>query len=88
MVVITPKPILKASYYRIGARYYDSDIGGWVSVDPMRQFNSPFLYASNNPTTHFDADGMVDPYPSDKHRATKIHPICGKLNPSFLWFFF
>jgi len=42
-----------------GARYYDSDIGGWVSVDPMRQYISPFLYAGNgtNPINGVDEDG-------------------------------
>jgi len=51
---------LNQSYYRIGARYYDADIGGWVSVDPMRQFASPYLYAGNgfNSVNVVDPDGM------------------------------
>jgi len=59
MVALTSKSALKASYYRIGARYYDSDIGGWVSVDPMRQFANPYLYTGNgaNPLNGVDPDG-------------------------------
>jgi len=48
---------LNQSYYRIGARYYDSDIGGWVSVDPMRQFASPYDYSGGNPVNRIDPDG-------------------------------
>jgi len=59
MVAITPKPILRASYYRIGARYYDSDIGGWVSVDPMRQFASPYA-TSGNLINNVDKDGRTE----------------------------
>lgn len=42
-----------------GARYYDSDLGVWISPDPARQFHSPYLYAGNgtNPINSVDADG-------------------------------
>jgi RHS repeat-associated protein len=44
-----------------GARYYDADIGMWISPDPKRQFASPYLYAGNgfNPVNGVDADGKV-----------------------------
>ncbi len=44
-----------------GARYLDPMLGMWTSVDPMRQFASPYLYAGNgvNPINGVDDDGNV-----------------------------
>ena len=44
-----------------GARYLDPMLGMWISVDPMRQFASPYLYAGNgvNPINGVDDDGNV-----------------------------
>lgn len=45
------------SYF--GARYYDADLGGWISPDPGRQFDSPYAYSGSgvNPIIGSDADG-------------------------------
>ena len=42
-----------------GARYLDPMLGLWTSVDPMRQFASPYLYAGYgmNPVNVIDPDG-------------------------------
>ena len=42
-----------------GARYLDPMLGLWVSVDPARQFSSPYLYVGNgvNPLNAIDPDG-------------------------------
>ena len=42
-----------------GARYLDPMLGMWISVDPARQFSSPYLYAGNgyNPVNGVDSDG-------------------------------
>ena len=42
-----------------GARYLDPMLGMWISVDPARQFASPYLYAGNgyNSITGQDDDG-------------------------------
>ncbi|OWV06176.1 RHS repeat-associated core domain-containing protein [Fibrobacter sp. UWH3] len=44
-----------------GARYLDPMLGMWISVDPARQFSSPYLYAGNgvNPVNGVDGDGRV-----------------------------
>lgn len=42
-----------------GARYLDPMLGMWISVDPKRQFASPYLYAGNgmNPMNGVDEEG-------------------------------
>ena len=44
-----------------GARYLDPMLGMWISVDPARQFASPYLYVGNgvNPVNGVDGDGNV-----------------------------
>ncbi|MDD3630240.1 MAG: hypothetical protein PHF55_04380 [Bacteroidales bacterium] len=40
------------SYTYFGARYYDSELSGWLSVDPMSDKYpslSPYCYTANNP---------------------------------------
>jgi RHS repeat-associated protein len=40
-----------------GARYFDSEIGLWISPDPARQFASPYA-TSGNPINSIDPDGL------------------------------
>ncbi|HBG70077.1 MAG: hypothetical protein A2W93_10085 [Bacteroidetes bacterium GWF2_43_63] len=55
----------ETQYSYFGARYYDSDLSVWLSVDPMSddyQNLSPFAYCANNPVMLVDPDGMkIDP---------------------------
>ena len=52
---------IKLNYF--GARYLDPMLGMWISVDPARQFDSPYLYSGNgyNPVNIVDPDGEA-PY--------------------------
>jgi RHS repeat-associated protein len=43
-----------------GARYYDAELGVWISPDPCRQHFSPYLYASDNPIGRVDPNGCAD----------------------------
>jgi len=48
-------------YY--GARYYDSRLSRFISVDPMadqRSWVSPYNYVQNNPINRIDPTGMLD----------------------------
>ncbi len=44
-----------------GARYYDPEIGRWLSVDPLRNdrpWESSYTYTGNNPIIRYDPDGQ------------------------------
>ncbi|MCF8332502.1 MAG: RHS repeat-associated core domain-containing protein [Bacteroidales bacterium] len=46
----------------IGARYYDSEVSVWLSVDPMADEYpglSPYMYAEGNPVMMVDPNGMA-----------------------------
>jgi RHS repeat-associated protein len=48
----------------VGARFYDSLLGGFVSVDPVMDLSDPqqwhaYGYANNNPTTWSDPTGLL-----------------------------
>jgi len=50
----------ETGYSYFGARYYDSDLSVWLSVDPMAgkyPSISPYAYCANNPLTYIDPDG-------------------------------
>jgi len=50
----------ETQYSYFGARYYDSDLSVWLSVDPMSDKYpnlSPYTYCANNPVMLVDPDG-------------------------------
>jgi len=50
----------ETSYTYFGARYYDSDLSVWLSVDPMSDkypSTSAYMYCAGNPIILFDNDG-------------------------------
>ncbi|MDR2979477.1 MAG: hypothetical protein LBV02_03415, partial [Bacteroidales bacterium] len=50
----------ESGYLYFGARYYDSDLSVWLSVDPMsdkKPWITPYAYCQNNPIRLIDPDG-------------------------------
>src|SRR5690554_6892765 len=50
----------ETSYTYFGARYYDSELSGWLSVDPMSDKYpslSPYCYSADNPVVLVDPNG-------------------------------
>ena len=51
----------ETSYTYFGARYYDSELSGWLSVDPISDkypSTSAYMYCSGNPVILRDPNGM------------------------------
>ncbi len=67
----------ETSYTYFGARYYDSELSGWLSIDPMsdkRSWVSPYSYCQWNPLILVDPSGMLDDwYRDDETGATFWH---------------
>ncbi len=45
--------------YKLGARYYDSNLGRFTQMDPSGQESNPYAYATNNPISKKDPSGLV-----------------------------
>ena len=60
-----------------GARYLDPMLGMWISVDPARQFASPYLYAGNgyNPVNVVDPDGNAATVYKDGNQIGVFIPV-------------
>ena len=74
-------------YY--GARYYDSDISQWLSIDPMADKYpslSPYNYCADNPVVLVDPDGRdIDPKSREEWENQKnevMKRIKGSINRS------
>ena len=54
----------ESSLYYFGARYYDDNLGRFVSVDPVAE-NHPYSYVRSNPMNRIDPSGMSDQWDSE-----------------------
>jgi len=58
--LIVISKLFETGYSYFGARYYDSDLSVWLSVDPLAgkyPSMSPYMYVGGNPTMVIDPDG-------------------------------
>ena len=67
----------ETQYSYFGARYYDSDLSVWLSVDPMSDkypHLSPYAYVGNMPIIAYDPDGrkIVIVYRDDNNQKQKM----------------
>ena len=65
----------ETGYHYFGARYYNSDLSLWLSVDPMSDKYpslSPYNYCAWNPMKIVDPNGEEIVLPSNKRYAQKI----------------
>jgi RHS repeat-associated protein len=44
----------------MGARFFDPELGQFLSHDPQREFYSPYSYTNSNPLNHTDPNGACD----------------------------
>jgi len=68
----TGKELDKSDLYYFGARYYDSDLGRFTSVDPVED-NHPYTYVSNDPMNYVDPSG-TDFFSTASSDATTVDP--------------
>ncbi len=74
----------ETGYDYFGARYYDSRIGRWLSVDPLAEKYpeiAPFVYTHDNPICKIDPDGMQDG-PSTFYKLVALSEDAKRLNQS------
>jgi RHS repeat-associated protein len=62
-----------------GARYLDPMLGMWISVDPKREYFSPYIYLRGNPLNLIDPTGMAEADPE----IAKISPKAADYINSF-----
>lgn len=58
------KPVDATGLVSVGARYYEPDVGRFISVDPVMELGTPqqwaaFAYGNNNPLAYSDPTGLV-----------------------------
>jgi len=81
--------VVETGYNYFGARYYDSGLSVWLSVDPLSdKFPniSPYNYCFNNPITYVDPNGMEGIlYVVDlrKNKSNSLQPYLDFANKSF-----
>ena len=46
------------SLFYFGARYYDPELGVWLSVDPAEEYWNSYLYCGADPINYYDPDGL------------------------------
>jgi RHS repeat-associated protein len=53
------KPMHSTGLYYYGARFYDPELGRFISMDPARDGLNWYVYVHNNPVKYVDPDGTT-----------------------------
>ena len=75
----------ETSYGYFGARYYNSDLSIWLSVDPMADKYpgvSPYTYCANNPVVLKDPDGRIFELYGDQEDVNEAIQLMNNCFPS------
>ena len=73
----------ETDYTYFGARYYDSDLSNWISVDPLSDMYpglSPYAYCANNPVAVVERNKVRAQYEAGSNQlraADPDHKVCG-----------
>jgi len=78
----------ETQYSYFGARYYDSDLSVWLSVDPLAGKYlslSPYVYCANNPVILVDPDGRSFIVPNDYFSESGEYLFSDKLSSNNIY---
>ena len=67
----TGKELDDTGFYYYGARYYDADVGRFISVDPIPSMNK-YIYTLNNPLKYTDPSGMAVSYAKQSYAPQEL----------------
>lgn len=68
-----------------GARYYDPEIGRFITVDPMKDGLNWYAYAANNPINNIDPNGFYTLYRVSGGRTCLENTVTGELKMGTLY---
>ena len=60
---------LDSGLHYYGARYYDADIGRFITPDTVEAFPNPYVYVANNPMKYIDPTGQQIDYNDEFKKA-------------------
>lgn len=82
----TNEPDNETNYTYFGARYYDSELSVWLSVDPMsdeRSWVNPYAYCQWNSLVRIDPNGLFDIETGTIEKGDNLTKITKQINEKF-----
>lgn len=81
----TDKEMDNTGFYFFGARYYDPEMGRFISVDPARDGDNWYAYCNDNPVKFIDPTGKYTIYRSGVGRTNLVNIKNGDLKSGTLF---